>query len=516
MSLWTTVPMTWTDMLLSPELCLAAFFLVLVVIDLFLKSESRQVIGWGALLGLLAAAGLTIYRIVEMNPAGEAAAHSYQWLNYSYVVDDFGSLLKLAFLGATSLIVLMALSSVKRDDTITAKGELYYLLLPAAAGAMIMASSGNLVTLYIGLELLSITSYVLVALRKRSSQSAEAAFKYVVTGGISSAFILFGISYLYGVTGTVDLSVFRTALPEAASSYPALVYVGFFMLLTGFAVKIAAAPFHAWAPDVYQGAPAPVSAFLAVVVKGAALAALLRIVYNTAFSASGGSGLKVGDDVFTALMAIAAAAMIIGNIAALRQYQMKRLLALSGVANAGYLLVPIALNFTVLHSNNVAEFIFYLVAYLLMNIGAFAVVTVIGQAEGNEELSGFSGLYYRAPWTAAAMVVFLLSLAGLPISAGFFGKLFILFGAASAKAYWMVAIMAISSVISYYFYFAVIRQMFMRSSSEDKPVRVPAAIGTVIWLCAIATVALGLWPEPLLNWIEAVFTIRGDLFLMPG
>lgn len=515
------VPFTWSDMIyLAPELSLAALFLILVVLDLFVPQRfNRQFIGWLTLGGLLLSLTFVVWRMLDMNPIGasvEEASKAGEVINLlgaSYLVDDFGSLLKIVFLIGTALIVLMSLGFIKQDEGITDKAEFFYLLLPAAMGAMIMASSGNLVTLYIGLELLSVTSYVLVALRKRSSLSAEAAFKYVVTGGIASAFLLFGMSYLYGVIGSVDLGDFAEALPRAMTDYPALVYVGFFFLIAGFCIKIAAAPFHAWAPDVYQGAPTPISAFLAVIAKGAALAALFRILYSTALYITGGAQPNAGDDVFLTLLIIAAIAMIIGTTAALRQRQMKRLLALSGVANAGYLLVPIALNITVVHSNNFSEFIFYLIAYLLMNVGAFAVLTVISQSVGNEELKGFSGLYYRAPWTAAAMVVFILSLAGLPVTGGFFGKLFILLGAANAKAYWLVAIMVISSVISYYFYFGIIRQMFMRSNGEEGDIKVPAATGTVIWICAVITVVLGVFPGPLMGWIDTVFTIQGDLFV---
>lgn len=515
------VPLTWADMsYLSPELSIAAVFLLLVIVDLLLPDRiSRLSIGWLTLAGLLLSLALVIGQLLDMNPfltdGAAKAGEAISLLGSSYRIDDFGSLLKIVFLLGTSFIVLMGIGSVKQDAAVTDKGEFFYLLLPAVIGAMMMASSGNLVTLYIGLELLSITSYVLVGLRKRSVLSAEAAFKYVVTGGISSALVLFGMSYLYGVTGSVDLKEFAAVLPEAMGTYSALVYVGFFFLIAGFSIKIAAAPFHAWAPDVYQGAPTPVSAFLAVISKGAALAAVFRILYSSAFFVSSGGGNKpeAGDDVFLALLVLSAAAMLVGTTAALSQYQMKRLLALSGVANAGYLLVPIALSITVVHSNNFSEFIFYLIAYLLMNIGAFAVLQVVSRAAGHEELKGFAGLYYRAPWIAIAMLVFILSLAGLPLSGGFFGKLFIVIGAANAKAYWLVAIMVASSVISYYFYFGIIRQMFMRASGNEGDIHVPRTIGIVIWLCALATLALGVLPGPLMEWIDSIFTIQRDLFI---
>lgn len=514
MKVTSFAPLAWSDMLyLAPELLLALVFILLVLADLLApKRWDRAFVGWGALLGLAGSMAIVIWQMIDMSGDG-SAAQAVSLLGNSYRIDGFGNLLKLVFLLATALIVLMSLGALKSDQDVVNHAEYYYLLLPAVTGAMIMASSGNLITLYIGLELLSITSYVLVGLRKRSSKSAEAAFKYVVMGGISSAFILFGMSYLYGVTGAVDLNAFYSAMPAALEEYKALVYVGFFFLIAGLGVKIAVAPFHAWAPDVYQGSPTPIAAFLAVVSKGAALAVLFRIMFNTMIFVVSGGNTSVADDTFFALLVLAAAAMLVGTTAALKQSNAKRLLALSGVANAGYLLVPIGVSITIVHSNNFSEFWFYMLAYLFMNVGAFAVLTVVSKAAGHEELSSFSGMYYRAPWTAAAMVIFLLSLAGLPISAGFFGKLFIMLGAASAKAYWLIAIMAVSSVISYYFYFSIIRQMFMRSSGGEQDIKIPVTTGIVIWLCAAATLLLGLFPTPVLEALDAVFTLQRDMFV---
>lgn len=499
---------------LAPELALAAVFLLLVLLDLVMPGRvSRLSIGWLTLLGLLISLGLVLWRMLDMNRAGEAA-ETIELLANSYRIDDFASLLKIVFLTGTALTVLLALGSVRDDDAITEKGEFFYLLLPAVMGAMMMASSGNLVTLYIGLELLSLTSYVLVGMRRRSALSAEAAFKYVVTGGISSAFVLFGMSYIYGVTGSVDLTVIYSALPGALADFKALVYVGFFMMLAGFGMKIAAAPFHAWAPDVYQGAPTPVSAFLAVIAKGAALAVVFRMMFGAVYFARTDMEPDVSNDIFLALLAMSAAAMLVGTTAALRQKNVKRLLALSGVANSGYMLVPIGISITAVHSSSFSEFVYYLIAYLLMTIGAFAVLTAVSRAAGHDELKGFAGMYYRAPWTAAAMVIFVLSLAGLPVTGGFFGKLFILLGAANAKAYWLVAVIVVSSVISYYFYFGLVRQMFMRVGGTEQSIPVSPATGIVIWLCAIATVALGLFPGPLMSWIDAVFSLGQDLMFV--
>ncbi|WP_138753734.1 NADH-quinone oxidoreductase subunit N [Paenibacillus sinopodophylli] len=508
------VPLTWTDMLyLAPEFLLAAVFVLLILLDLLMPRRiTRLTIGWLTLAGIAGSLLLVVLRMVDMNQGG-VSGEAIQLLGNSYRVDDFGSLLKIMFLAGTALVTLLALGSVRDDEAITARAEYFYLLLPALIGAMMMASSGNLVTLYIGLELLSLTSYILVGLKRKSSLSAEAAFKYVVTGGISSAMLLFGMSYLYGITGTVDLGGIAEALPAALTDFKALAYVGFFFIIAGFGIKVAAAPFHAWAPDVYQGAPTPISTFLAVIAKGAAFAALFRIIYSTLLTLRDEHAI-VADDIWLALLVLAAAAMLAGAMAALRQKNAKRLLALSGVVNTGYMLVPIGLSLSVVHSSNFSEFVYYFIAYLFMTIGAFAVVSAVSRASGNDELRSFAGMYYRAPWTAAAMVVFVLSLAGLPVTGGFFGKLFILLGAANAKAYWLVVIIVASSVISYYFYFGFVRQMFMRSGSDEERIRVPVETGIVIWVCAAATIALGLFPGPIMEWIDVVFSLQSDLMML--
>ncbi|GGF91762.1 NADH-quinone oxidoreductase subunit N [Paenibacillus abyssi] len=511
--------LTWNDLAyLTPELTLVIAAILLTLIDLALPNRfSRQTIGWLSLSGLLLSLYFVVWHMLKMNPVGGEPGAVVRLLGDSYRIDDYASLMKIIFLVGAALIVLMSLGTVKRDDELPDKGEFYTLLLPAVLGAMIMASSGDLITIFVGMELLSITTYVLVGMRKKVTIGSEAAFKYVVIGGISSAIILFGMSYLYGVTGSTNLGLIALGLQNAVSQYPAFVYIAFFFMLGGLGMKIAAAPFHAWAPDVYQGASTPVTAFLAVISKAAALAVLFRIFYNTAlFDTSyfkGGAAGSLGGDVFLAMKVLAVSAMIVGTTVALRQRNMKRMLALSGVANAGYLLVPISVGIVGFHSNNMSELLFYLIAYLFMNIGAFAVLAVVSRAAGHEELSGFAGLYYRAPWTAAAMIVMILSLAGLPVTGGFFGKLFILIGAAQMKDFWIVAIMVATSVISYYFYFSVIRQMFMRTSEGGGEIWIPVPTGLAIWICVGATIALGIFPNPVLDWLNTVFSLPGDLWV---
>jgi NADH-quinone oxidoreductase subunit N len=506
--------LTWSDSwYLAPEIVLSIFTIGLAILDLFLpKRINRDVIGWLTFIGLITAAVFVVLHLLDLRSLAEAGEiASYQLLSGSYRVDDFGNLLKLVFLGASAFIVLTSLGTLREED-IPIKGELYYLILPAVLGAMVMSSSGDLITLFIGLELLSITSYVLVAARKKSRKSSEAAFKYVVTGSVASAFILYGMSFLYGVTGGTNLLDIVQQMDAALENFRALLYISFFLMIAGFAVKLALAPFHTWAADVYQGAPTPVTAFLAVVAKGAAFAMLYRIFMNSAFFTSGEDGI-VKSDIFLALAVLAAAAMIIGTAGALRQRNVKRLLALSGVANAGILLTPLVLELTELHASFFSEFIYYLIAYAFMNIGAFAVLTIVMRDSGDDTISGFAGLYHRAPWTAGAMTILLCSLAGLPVTGGFFGKLFILFSTVQTHMYWLAAILLLTTVVSYAVYFTFIRQMYMRSGNLDSGLKLTGPAAVTIWVCTLATLALGFLPMPILEWINQIFSIPMDILM---
>jgi NADH-quinone oxidoreductase subunit N len=489
---------------LAPELTLVISAIILSLIDLFMpKHASRTILGWLTLVGIIVSAVFTSARLGE--PKLTAL------LGGSYIVDDFGNILKLVLLGATGLIVLMSIGSI-REEEIPHRGEYYYLFLPAVLGAMVMTSSADLITLFVGLELLSITSYIMVGMRKKDRRSNESAFKYLVLGGISSAVILYGMSFLYGITGSTILPVIRSSLTQSAGSYDALAYVAAFLLIAGFGFKIAAAPFHTWAPDVYQGAPTPIAAFLAVVSKAAGFALLFRIVYTGFFNVSLGD-LPFSRDILLALAVLAAAAMIVGNLTALHQKNVKRLLAYSGIANAGYLLVPIAAQFALVHFENFSEFTYYLIAYALMNIGAFAVLMVVEQNTGTEEMSGFAGLYHRAPWTAAAMTILVLSLSGIPLTGGFFGKIFIMFGALQTHLYWLAAIMIITSVISFYYYFGFIRQMYMRSDADADSIRLKPALAVTIWMCTAASVVMAIFPHEVLHFIQTRFSLISDLFM---
>ncbi len=489
---------------LAPELSLVICAIVLTLLDLIMpKQVSRTILGWLTLVGIAASIIFVVFRLGD---------DPISLLNNSYRIDDFANLFKLLFLSGTGLIIFMSLGSVDSNE-IPHKGELYYLLLPAVLGAMIMVSSGDLITIFVGLELLSITSYILVGMRKKNQQSSEAAFKYIVLGSVASALILYGMSFIYGMTGSTNLAEIGRVLSENYEAYQAMIYLSFFLILGGLGFKVAAAPFHQWAPDVYQGAPIPVTAFLAAVSKGAAVALLFRIVYLIYYGVGNPNSMPISDDIFLVLAVLSATAMIVGNLVALRQRNIKRLLAYSGIANAGYLLVPIAAQLSTFHLNNFSELYYFMVAYFLMNIGAFAVFTAVSKASGHEEMSGFAGLYYRAPWTAVAMVIFILSLGGFPITGGFFGKLFIMIGALNMDLIWLAIIMILTSVISWYYYFGIIKQMFMRSANTAKDLVLTVPLTITIWLCVVLTVLMGLFPQWLIREVNDVFSVLVDLVI---
>lgn len=498
---------------LAPELSLVIAAVVLSLLDLILpRSFNRTMLGWLALAGLVVSAAFVIGDISALNQTGAAqAVDPISLLGGSWRIDDFANLFKLLFLAGTALILLMSIGNVKEDE-IPHKGEYYYLLLPATLGAMVMASSGDLITLFIGVELLSITSYVLVGMRKKNSAANEGSFKYVVTGAISSAIILYGMSFLYGMSGSTNLGEINAALAGNYASFEPLIYVAFMLLLAGFAFKIAAAPFHMWAPDVYEGAAAPVTAYLAVVSKAAGFAITFRVLYSV-FGQGSLEQAGIHDDFLTATAVLAAIAMIVGNVVALRQTNMKRLLAYSGIANAGYLLVPISTHFGIVHYSNFSEMFFYLIAYVFMNIGAIAVLMLVSDATRNEQISAFAGLYYRAPATAIAMVIFLLSLAGLPVTGGFFGKLYIMLGTLHMQQYWLAAVIIGTSVISFYYYFGVIREMFLRTGTDDSGIKRSVTGQITIWTCVAGTLLTGFFPHVVLRFIESIFSVSTDLFI---
>ncbi|WP_017756584.1 NADH-quinone oxidoreductase subunit NuoN [Calidifontibacillus oryziterrae] len=456
MDLQTLLSYEWGIM--APEFVILGMATLLSLIDLFMGAKkSRKPL---ALIGL---AGIIIALIFLVSQIGHEPVDI---LYGTYIFDPFSQAFKFLFLIGTAFVLLLGYH-YEPSGGIEYRGEFYYLLMTALLGTMIMASSADLITLFVGLELLSISSFILAGLRKKNLQSNEAAMKYMINGGIASAITIFGMSYIYGLTGSTNLyEIGERTGNIMVGDLAFLTALAFIITFIGLSFKIATVPYQMWAPDVYQGSPTPVTAFLSVVSKTAGFVIIIRLLI-TAFNSA--PGLTTEDynllwSMKPFLAVLAALTMIVGNTIALRQTNIKRLFGFSSIAHAGYLLVP----FISLSPLWLEGIWFYLVAYLLMNLGAFAIIQHVTDRAGSEELSSFNGLYKRAPIIAVAMAIFMLSLAGIPGTAGFIGKLNIFIGALGPITAFgpfpghlvLVSIMMATTVISYFYYFRVMKVMF--------------------------------------------------------
>ncbi|GLB59035.1 NADH-quinone oxidoreductase subunit NuoN [Cytobacillus sp. NCCP-133] len=503
MDLETLLSYEWSIM--APEFIILGVATALSLLDLFMpKAQSRKILGWIGFAGILAAL-VSLLGLV---------GHSTESILFdTFRLDSFAKAFKLLLLIGAAMVMLIAISYELNEGLEEFRGEFFYLFLAALLGAMMMSSSGDLITLFVGLELLSISSYILAGMRKRNLQSNESAMKYVINGGISTAITLFGMSYVYGLTGTTNLKTmagFLTTVYDEQHIY--LLGLAFFMIVVGLSFKLATAPFHMWAPDVYQGAPTPVTAFLSVISKTAGFALLVRILFSIFANTPSGDaeGMPMILTLQDYIAFLAGATMIIGNLIALRQRNIKRLFAYSSIAQAGYLLVVIATMSLFMFD----ALWFYLGAYLFMNLGAFAIIQHVTHKSGSEDISQFAGLYRRAPFLAIAMAVFLLSLAGIPGTAGFIGKLNIFMGALVPQEghYVLVSIMIAATVVSYFYYFGVMVQMFFRPAADVGKIKVPAALTAVISISIAATILFGVVPNIAFDFLQGNFNQFTDFF----
>jgi NADH-quinone oxidoreductase subunit N len=486
--------------LFRPELALTAGLLLVVVADSIGGAWRNAAVRWLSLASLAAALAFAFAL------QGAAPGPLFSGM---LAVDPLGAAFKV-ILVAAGLLTLLAFSfRNSRELEGLGQGELYALVLALVLSCLLLASANDAVMLYLALETVSITSYVMVAYLKGDRMSNEASLKYVLFGAASTGTMLYGLSLLYGMTGT-------TALPEVqrllAAGVPEAnrfaVYAIALLVIVGFGFKIAAVPFHFWCPDVYQGAATPVTALLSVLPKAAGLGIALRFFYGT-FSAPGATAweLEGAIDWPHLLMLVSVLTMTVGNVAALTQTNMKRLLAYSSIAHAGYLLMGIV----ALSQNGARALLVYLAAYLVMNLGAFLVVTLVHLHEGSFDLRDYPGLYRRAPLLTVAMAFFLLSLVGIPPFVGFLGKLYV-FGAIIEQGYgWYAVVGAANAALAVYYYFRVIKVMVIDAGNEDKPA-LSLAFADRAWLVAFALANV----VPLLFWTRLDAWARGALVLYAG
>jgi NADH-quinone oxidoreductase subunit N len=471
---------------LAPELILTAVIVVVLVVDLLLPEREKWATSDIAGLGLLAA-----FIPILTLAAGDHRVRSM--FDGAYVVDNFALVLKALFLLAAYGVVLMSVNYVHEGDYY--EGEYYFLLLSSVLGMVVMASARDLITIFVALELLSIPAYLLAGWRKRDLKSNEASLKYYLLGVLASAVMLYGMSLLFGATGSTLLTGIHDALASSRAA-DGIVVAGILLTVVGFAFKVSAVPFHQWAPDTYEGAPTPITAFLSVSSKTAGFVALLQLVFV---------GFLGRGDIWSPLFwVLAALTMTVGNLIALRQTNIVRLLAYSSVAQAGYMLVP----FAVLGESPsdaavrsaFAAVVVYLLIYAAMNLGAFAVVIAVARKTRSGEIASYGGLVQYAPGMAVLMTIFLGSLAGVPPLAGWYAKLVVVRAILDAGSAWAVAlgvVLAVNTAIAAYYYFAVAREMWMRPVPDDDrtPVRVPTALQAGLLLAAGVVVVVGVYPN---------------------
>ncbi|MEP6659023.1 MAG: NADH-quinone oxidoreductase subunit N [Acidimicrobiales bacterium] len=481
---------------IAPEIVLTGAIVVLLLADLMLPERQKWATSTIAGLGLLAAA------VPVITLAVDGADRSL--FGGAYAVDNFALALKAVFLAAGYVVVLLSANYVEEGDFY--QGEYYFLLLSSLLGMLVMASARDFVSMFVALETLSIPAYMLAAWRKRDLKSNEAGVKYFLLGVFASAVMLYGMSLIYGVTGSTLFTDVGKALNDGSN--PAIVTLAIVFVVVGFAFKVSAVPFHTWAPDTYEGAPTPVTAFLSVASKAAGFVALLTLLF-VAF--------PFNKDVWQPLFwVLAAITMTVGNLVALRQTNIIRMLAYSSIAQGGFMLMPLAVvgHGADARGEALTAIVTYLAVYAAMNLGAFAVIMAVTRKTRSGEISSFGGLFSYAPGLCVAMTIFLFSLAGIPPLGGWIAKFVVfraLIGAGGGWAAALAVIGGINSVIALYYYAAVAKEMWMNTAPDEdmSPVPVSASLGAAVALTGAATLLTGVLPGIVLHFGDASTFLPG-------
>jgi NADH-quinone oxidoreductase subunit N len=477
----TAIDFQWLPIL--PLITIAIAAIVVLLAGVRVPDDESDGLGW------LSIASIAIAFVLTLAMSGQNTTA----FAGSIAIDDFAVYFELAILFVAAVIVLMSLNYA--DEVRLPGAEYYSLILFAALGMMLMAAAGDLIIIFLGLETMSIAIYVLAGLKRTDPRSNEAAIKYFLLGAFSTGFLLYGIALIYGATGTIKLEPIRTALTHGAALGSPLLLLGVGMLLIGFGFKIAAVPFHMWTPDAYEGAPTPITAYMATGVKLAAFAGFLRV-----FPLHLGA---VSADWSPVLWVMAALTMTVGNVVALVQTNIKRMLAYSAIAHAGYLLVAMA----AVVPQAGAAMLYYLVGYVVANLGAFGVVTALERrAEPHDLIADFRGLAQRQPALAAAMAIFLLSFTGVPPLVGFIGKFYIFSAALQGGLVWLVVIAVLNAVMAAYYYVYIIVVMYMQEGGiavRSMSLR-PGLVATIA-IALIATILIGIYPAPYMTAAATAF-----------
>ena len=478
---------------IAPEIVLVGVIVVMILVDLFAGRAGKAALPSLAGLGLLGAAIPVITLAVDGTPR--------VMFGGAYVVDQFTLVLSGVFLLTGYVVVLLSTNTIAEGDYW--EGEYYILVLSSVVGMLVMASARDLIGIFVALELLSIPAYMLAAWRKRDLKGNEAGLKYYLMGVFASAIMLYGMSLIYGFTGSTVLAEIGAQIGGDLGQAKPMVVLAIVFVLVGFAFKVSAVPFHSWAPDTYEGAPTPITAFLATASKAAGFVALCELIFI---------GFYGRHDVYQPLMwALAAATMTIGNLIALRQSNIVRMLAYSGIAQAGYILAPFAVagSSASVSVGALKAIITYLVIYVVMNLGAFAVVIAVARKTRSAEITSFGGLFQYAPTLAVCMGVFLFSLAGIPPMGGWFAK-FVIFGSLASpgtvSGYILAVLVGVNSVIAAFYYLRVVRYMFMEDApdGDTTPIRVPASLSIALVLTVTITLIYGIVPGVVAHFTDSV------------
>src|SRR5512138_618608 len=471
-----------------PETILSVFAMVLLLVNVFVPTQQKAYLGYLSVIGIIVSA-FSVF-------SGWDAPLSLQGgFNGSVLQDNFALFFKGIFLLSSALVILISDQYMKREEC--NHGELFPLILLATAGMMLMASGTDLMTIFLGLEVMSVSLYVLAGFSRENLKSNEAGLKYFLLGAFSTGFLLYGMALTYGATGTTRIASIASYISQNGMvlSNPMLI-AGMLLMAVGFSFKIAAAPFHMWTPDVYEGAPTPMTAFMSVGPKAAGFAAFLRVflVALPAFKAEWADLLWV----------LAVLTMTVGNVTALYQQNIKIMLAYSSIAHAGYVLV----GFVAGNAVGTAGILFYMLSYAFMNIGAFAIIILVGKkGEENSNVSDYAGFGYKHPVLGIAMCVFLFSLAGIPPAAGFIGKFYLFSGAVQAGYIWLAVIGVLNSAASVYYYLRVMVFMYFKESTEEFDwLKVSPSLALCLFLSVAGVLIPGIVPGSLLDLAQkAVF-----------
>jgi len=475
-----------------PELILTVVILAAIIYDLTLDKSQSGKVGWLLVVGLI---GVALAIVFQENKVTTLFSDAI-------VLDPFASFFKLIVILATIFVSIVSLQSGELKAY--RKGEYFTLLGIITFGLFLMVSTVDLILVYLSIEIVSIMSFVLAGYLKQNTRSNEAGLKYVVYGAFSSGIMLFGLSYIYGLTGSTNYFEIQHALAGLDSEANTAIVMAMILMIAGFGYKISAVPFHFWTPDVYEGAPTTITAYLSVAPKAGAFALMIRF-FNQVLADGGGMGGLDSSSIATlpwpeifSLLAIIT--MTLGNLVAIQQNSIKRMLAYSSVAHAGYMLLAMP----VMSGDSMFAIMIYLVMYLFMNLGAFFVVITVQNKTGGETFDDYKGLGWEMPMIGIVMTIFMVSLTGLPPTAGFIGKFYIFASLIKGgnEFYWLVMIGGINSVISLFYYLRVVKVMYFEGESHEKIVQPPTVMAALLLATAIPTVLLGVYWTPIADWVQ--------------